>query len=243
MRPRIAVIGRRAVSVSGLRFSGTIAAEAMGDAVFGAGGEPLILHGGPRGRLAELPGRLAGFDGVLLPGGADLGPARYGREPHPMTRPDHDEQDALDLAAARAVIALGVPALAVCRGMQVLNTVCGGTLLQHLDEDGPVPHVDAPHEVSVEPGSRLASVVGHRAFTVSSYHHQAVDRLGDALRVVAWASDSCVEAVEHTGADVLAVQWHPEDLFGTSRQDAALFGDLIERAAARRAATREEHPV
>ncbi|MFF0447895.1 gamma-glutamyl-gamma-aminobutyrate hydrolase family protein [Streptomyces sp. NPDC004609] len=242
MRPRIAVIGRRAVSVSGLRFSATVAAEAIGDAVFGAGGEPLVLHGGQRDRLAELPARLAGFDGVLLPGGSDLHPSRYGQAPHPRTEPDHDEQDELDLAVARAVIALGIPALAVCRGMQVLNTVCGGTLVQHL-ADGPVPHLDALHEVTVEPGSRLASVVGDSAFKVSSYHHQALGRLGDGLRVVARAADGCVEAVEHTEADVLAVQWHPEDLFDHSGQDAALFRDLTDRAAARRAATRKERPA
>ncbi|MFI6289013.1 gamma-glutamyl-gamma-aminobutyrate hydrolase family protein [Streptomyces sp. NPDC051018] len=242
MRPRIAVIGRRSASVSGLRFSATVAAEAIGDAVFAAGGEPLILHGGPRERMAELPARLAGFDGVLLPGGSDVHPAHYGQVPGPRTVPDHEEQDALDLAVARAVIALGIPALAVCRGMQVLNTVCGGTLLQDLP-DGPVPHLDALHEVTVEPGSRLASVVGTTAFKVSSYHHQAIDRLGEGLRVVARAPDGCAEAVEHTGADVLAVQWHPEDLFDSSGQDAALFRDLTGRAAARRAATRKERPA
>ncbi len=239
MRPLIAVVGRRAASVSGLRFAATVAAEALGDAVFAAGGEPLILHGGPRAELPELPGRLARFDGVLMPGGSDLDPARYGQQPHPETRPDHPEQDDLDLAVARAVLDLGLPTLAVCRGLQVLNTVCGGTLNQHLAQ-GPVEHLDGHHTVTAEAGSRLAAVVGAEPFEVSSYHHQAVDRLGDDLRVVARATDGCVEAVEHTTADVLAVQWHPEDLFDTSKQDGALFRDLVERAANRRAATRKE---
>ncbi|PWJ07830.1 gamma-glutamyl-gamma-aminobutyrate hydrolase [Streptomyces sp. NWU49] len=237
MRPLIAVIGRRAASVSGLRFAATVAAEALGDAVFAAGGEPLVLHGGPRAELSGLPQRLARFDGVLMPGGSDLDPARYGQQPHPRTQPDHPEQDELDLAVARAVLDLDLPTLAVCRGLQVLNTVCGGTLDQHLAE-GPVDHLDARHTVTPAPGSRLASVVGTGSFEVSSYHHQAVDRLGRSLTVVARAADGCVEAVEHTDADVLAVQWHPEDLFDTSRQDGALFRDLVERAATRRAATR-----
>lgn len=239
MRPLIAVVGRRAASVSGLRFAATVAAEALGDAVFAAGGEPLVLHGGPRAELSGLPQRLARFDGVLMPGGSDLDPAHYGQQPHPRTQPDHPEQDELDLAVARAVIDLDLPTLAVCRGLQVLNTVCGGTLDQHLAE-GSVDHLDARHAVTPAPGSRLASVVGTGSFEVSSYHHQAVDRLGRSLTVVARAADGCVEAVEHTDADVLAVQWHPEDLFDTSRQDGALFRDLVERAATRRAATRKE---
>ncbi|MDI9580360.1 MAG: gamma-glutamyl-gamma-aminobutyrate hydrolase family protein [Thermobispora sp.] len=230
-RPAIAVIGRRARSASGLRFSATVAAEALCDAVFEAGGEPVVLHGGPRGALGELPRRLSAFAGVVMPGGSDLGPARYGQPPHPETKPDDDDQDELDLAVARAVISLRIPTLAICRGMQVVNVACGGTLIQHLP-DGPVEHLDAHHEVTVEPGSRLESVVGPGPFTVSSYHHQAVDRLGRNLRVVARAADGCIEALEHTTADLLAVQWHPEDLAGTSAQDGALFKDLIDRARA-----------
>lgn len=230
-RPDIAVIGRRAAAVSGLRFSGTIAAEAVCDAVFEAGGEPLVLHGGPRHALDDLPRRLSGFAGVLLPGGSDLNPARYGQEPHPRTEPDDDEQDELDLAVARTVIGLGLPALAVCRGMQVVNVACGGTLDQHL-AGGTVEHVDVLHEVTAEPGSHLATVVGTGPFEVSSYHHQAIARLGRGLRVVAASTDGCVEAVEHPAAGLLAVQWHPEDLAVTSRQDGALFADLIDRARA-----------
>lgn len=233
VRPAIAVIGRRARKVSGLRFAATVAAEAVCDAVFEAGGEPLVLHGGPRRALDGLPGRLAAFAGVVVPGGSDLDPSHYGQRPHPRTEPDDPEQDLLDLAVLRAVLVLGLPTLAVCRGMQVLNVVCGGTLDQHLAETG-VGHLDALHEVTAEPGSRLASVVGDAPFKISSYHHQAVDRLGRDLKVVARAPDGCVEALEHTRADVLAVQWHPEDLAGDSPQDRALFADLVERAGTRK---------
>ncbi|MFG3205105.1 gamma-glutamyl-gamma-aminobutyrate hydrolase family protein [Streptomyces sp. NPDC048192] len=232
-RPLILVVGRRAAAVSGLRFSATVAAEAVCEAVFANGGEPLVLHGADRGRLPELPLRLSRFAGVVLPGGSDLDPAHYGQDRHPRTSPDHAEQDALDLAAARAVLDLGLPALAICRGLQAVNTVCGGTLVQHLPP-GRVEHLDAAHEVTPVPGSRLEAVVGPRTFTVSSYHHQAVDRVGRGLRVTARSADGCVEALEHTTADLLAVQWHPEDLAATSPQDAALFADLIDRARDRK---------
>ncbi|WP_086722427.1 gamma-glutamyl-gamma-aminobutyrate hydrolase family protein [Streptomyces carpinensis] len=233
MRPAILVVGRRAASVSGLRFSATVAAEAVCEAVFATGGEPLVLHGADRGRLPDLPRRLSGFAGVVLPGGSDLDPAHYGQKRHPQTAPDHDEQDALDLAVARAVLELGIPTLAICRGLQVANTVCGGTLIQHLPP-GPVEHLDALHEVTAVSGSRLEAVVGSQAFTVSSYHHQAVDRVGRGLTVTARSTDGCVEALEHTSADLLAVQWHPEDLAASSRQDAVLFADLIDRARTRK---------
>ncbi|MFI6359005.1 gamma-glutamyl-gamma-aminobutyrate hydrolase family protein [Streptomyces sp. NPDC050743] len=233
VRPSILVVGRRAASVSGLRFSATVAAEAVCEAVFAAGGEPLVLHGADRGQLPGLLGRLAGFAGVVLPGGSDLDPAHYGQDRHPRTAPDHDEQDALDLAAARAVLELGIPTLAICRGLQVVNTVCGGTLIQHLPP-GAVEHLDALHEVTAVDGSRLEAVVGSQAFTISSYHHQAVDRVGRELRVTARSADGCVEALEHTSADLLAVQWHPEDLAASSPQDAALFADLIDRARIRK---------
>ncbi|MFE3580123.1 gamma-glutamyl-gamma-aminobutyrate hydrolase family protein [Streptomyces vinaceus] len=235
MRPPVAVVGRRATSVAGLRFSGTIAAEAMCEAVFAAGGEPLVLHGGARHLLFDLPRRLSVFAGVVLPGGSDVNPVRYNQDPHPETHPDHDDQDELDFAVVRTVIGFGIPALAVCRGMQVLNIACGGTLKQHL-AGGSIEHLDTLHEVTVEPGSRLAAVVGASAFKVSSYHHQAIDRLGRGLNVVARSADGCVEAVEHTTADVLAVQWHPEDLADTSRHDGALFSDLIDRARTRKEA-------
>ncbi|MQY40825.1 hypothetical protein SRB17_88580 [Streptomyces sp. RB17] len=233
VRPLILVVGRRATTVSGLRFSATVAAEAVCEAVFADGGEPLVLHGADRGQLPDLSQRLSGFAGVVLPGGSDLDPAHYGQDRHPKTTPDHDEQDALDLAVARAVLEVGLPTLAICRGLQVVNAVCGGTLIQHIPP-GPVEHLDALHEVTAVAGSRLAAVVGPQPFTVSSYHHQAVDRVGRGLRVTARAADGCVEALEHTSADLLAVQWHPEDLAATSRQDAALFADLIDRARNRK---------
>lgn len=235
MRPLIAVIGRRSAQVGVLRFSGTIAAEAMCEAVWAGGGEPLVLHGPAADPTAGLADRLRAFDGVLMPGGADLDPRRYGQEPLPESEPPVEHQDTLDLAVAHAVLETGHPTLAICRGMQVLNVALGGTLFQDLDPTT-VDHRKSVHDVHVEPGSRLHEIVGRATVPVSSYHHQAVDRLAADLRVTARAADGCIEAAEHVSADVLAVQWHPEDLHETSPTDLALFTDLARRALQRKGA-------
>lgn len=232
MRPLVAVIGRRADSVPILRYSATLAAEAICEAVYAAGGEPVVLHGPAADPTRGLVERLVRFDGVLLPGGADLGPDRYGREPQPTTSGVVAFQDELDLAAVHAVIAAEVPTLAICRGLQVVNVALGGTLLQHLPE-GAVGHRRGLHDVSVRSGSRLQTIVGAARIPVSSYHHQAIEMLAPDLTVTATAADDVVEAVEHRRADLLAVQWHPEDLHATSASDAALFADLLERAQKR----------
>jgi putative glutamine amidotransferase len=246
MRPLIAIIGRRATTSSVLRFSGTIAAEAVCDAVLRAGGEPVVLHGGDRAAVAEVPARLARFDGVCLPGGGDLNPARYAQPPDARSETPDDLQDEFDLAVIRTVLGgavLGgavaggrrpgraVPALAICRGLQVLNVACGGTLRQHV-ADGTVPHQGGLHEVTIARGSRLHQLAGADTITVSSAHHQAIDRLGSGLRAIGCAPDGCVEAVEHSPAGVLAVQWHPEDQSWTHGYDQALFDDLVARARA-----------
>jgi putative glutamine amidotransferase len=229
-RPLVAVIGRRAESVPILRFSATLAAEAMCEAVYAGGAEPVVFHALGAGPGPELAARLARYDGILMPGGADLGPERYGQVAGPTVLAVVPWQDVLDIAVTTAVIESGQPMLTICRGMQILNVVCGGTLVQDLVETT-VPHRSSPHDVATVEGSRLRKVTGADTLTVSSYHHQCVDRLGDGLTVTGTAADGVVEAVEHDTADILAVQWHPEDLFATSATDLALFEDLAERAA------------
>jgi putative glutamine amidotransferase len=235
MRPLIALPGRRSPKVEVLRFSGTIMAEAICEAVWAAGGEPLVLHGPDADPAGGLAHRLARFDGVVMPGGGDMDPARFGQEPLPQSERPMRHDDDLDFGVVSAVLALGLPTLAICRGMQVVNVALGGTLVQHL-EPGPVAHRDAVHEVEVE--GWLREITGADRFPVSSYHHQAVDRVGADLSVVARAADGCIEALAHRGGALLGVQWHPEDLHATSTQDAALFADLVERAA--KYATTEE---
>ena len=232
-RPLVAVIGRRAAQVPILRFSATLAAEAIGEAVWAAGGEPVVLHGPADDPLAELRQRLSSFDGVLLPGGADVEPSRYGAAAASQTTDTVAFQDDFDLGVTHAVIDLELPTLAICRGMQVLNVALGGSLMQHIDETNTLHH-NAVHHVDVTVGSRLHAIVGTETIDVSSYHHQAIDRLGGDLTVTAVAADGVVEEVEHRRADIVAVQWHPEDRHATSDTDAALFGDLVDRARKRR---------
>lgn len=162
---------------------------------------------------------VAGFDGVVLPGGGDVDPARYGGDP---TAPVYDvnaAQDALDFEIAAAAMAAGIPILGVCRGLQVLNVAFGGTLV----EDLPTTAVDhrpgtdrcgglewSWHPVQLAPGSRLRASAGADQIPVASGHHQAIGVLGAGLAAVATAADGVVEAVEGVDAPVLAVQWHPE---------------------------------
>jgi putative glutamine amidotransferase len=229
MRPLIGIVGRRAANSSVLRYSGTIAAETLLDAVLRAGGEPVILHGGAAEDMAELPGRVARFDGILLPGGGDLNPGRYSATRSPECEAPDDRQDAFDLAVIRAALGTATPTLAICRGLQVLNVACGGTLRQHI-VGGLVEHEGAVHSVTLAAGSRLRQLAGADTIEVSSAHHQSVDRLGAGLHAVGCAPDGCLEAIEHTAAGVLAVQWHPEDQAANCDYDQAIFDDLIVRA-------------
>ncbi|WP_135452984.1 gamma-glutamyl-gamma-aminobutyrate hydrolase family protein [Mycobacterium sp. DL99] len=230
MRPLIAVPGRRAARVPILRFSATLAAEAICEAVWAGGGEPLVLHSPDGNPAAELANRLARFDGICMPGGADLDPRHYGQEPAAETEDPVAHQDAFDMAVMSCAIGLGIPTLAICRGLQILNVIQGGDLVQHLPSSN-VAHRNGVHGVAVVEDSRLFEVVGSTRIPVSSYHHQAVGVIGADLRVVGTADDGCVEALEHTAGTLLAVQWHPEDLHASSSSDAALFADLSERAA------------
>lgn len=215
----------RSPKIEGLRLNGVVAAAKILEAVYRAGGEPLTVYHGEPGGLAA---RLARFDGIVVPGGGDLGPGRYGAEPDPRTAPTDDAQDEADLAVVRAALAHRLPTLAICRGMQVLNVACGGTLVQHVPPGG-VDHL-GPHGVKLEPDCRTARVLGADAVAVSSYHHQAVDVLGRGLRVVARAPDGIAEALEHDTARLLCVQWHPEDDAAETPYEQALFDAVVEDA-------------
>ncbi len=193
----------RSSQVAGLRRAGLVMAERIAECVLRAGGEPLVLAPAHPG---ETVARLASFDGVLVPGGRDVDPSSYGEgSRHESTDEPDPVQDAADLALLRAVVETGVPTLAICRGMQLLNVALGGTLVQHLDDPDSL-HRNAFHDVALEPGSRLAGIMGAEQVAVSSYHHQAVDRLGLGLRVVGRADDGCVEAVAHTSATKVTPQ-------------------------------------
>lgn len=223
----------RSPRVAGLRRSGLVLSERIAESVVRAGGEPVLLVPGDAREAVE---RLQRFDGVLVPGGRDVDPAAYGEDArHPSTDEPDPVQDAADLALVRAVAETGQPLLAICRGMQLLNVALGGTLVQHLDDPDSL-HSDAFHDVTLEPGSRLAEVMGDSRVRVSSYHHQAVGRLGLGLRVAGRSDDGCIEALAYGRAPVLAVQWHPEDDAHENNQQQALFDAFVDDA---RAATRK----
>jgi gamma-glutamyl-gamma-aminobutyrate hydrolase PuuD len=194
--------------------------------VSGAGGVPVLLP--PIPGDAEVLDRL---DALVLAGGADVDPARYGADRSPRTGPAAADRDDAELALLGAALQRDLPVLAVCRGLQLLTVLRGGTLVQHLpDVVGSDAHVPAPgtygdNAVSIAPASRLAGLLGTEA-TWACHHHQAVDRLGDGLTAVAWAQDGTVEAAELDGARfVVGVQGHPE-----VGDDARLFAGLIEAA-------------
>jgi putative glutamine amidotransferase len=173
-----------------------------------AGGIALLLPPDVPERAAEAVARL---DGLLVAGGPDVDPSRYGAERDPRTGPPAPERDAWELALIHAALEARVPLLGVCRGMQLLNVALGGTLTQHVDGHAEAPGVFGRHEVTPVAGTRYAELVPE-VTSVPTYHHQAVERLGAGLVVSARAvSDGTVEAVERPGADwVVGVQWHPE---------------------------------
>ncbi|MGQ7753722.1 gamma-glutamyl-gamma-aminobutyrate hydrolase family protein [Streptomyces sp. WC2508] len=179
---------------------------------------------------------VAALDGVVVAGGADVEPARYGEVPDPRTGPPARERDAWEIALIEAAIAQHVPLLGICRGMQLLNVALGGTLRQHLDGHTGGPGVFGEHPVIPVAGTEYAAAVAEPD-VVPTYHHQAVDRLGSGLTASAHAPDGTVEAVELTGHDslVLGVQWHPE-MGHDTRVMAALVDAARHRAASRKGA-------
>ncbi|MFI6286620.1 gamma-glutamyl-gamma-aminobutyrate hydrolase family protein [Streptomyces sp. NPDC051018] len=194
------------------------------DAVVRAGGVPVLLAPVAEGHR-EL---LSAVDALVLTGGADVDPARYGAAPHPSVRPQ-PERDDFEFALLELALAARIPVLGVCRGMQLLNVALGGTLVQHLPDTvgttvhRPAPASFGPGRALLTPGSRVAAILGAETFC-RCHHHQAVDRPGDGLVVVGRAPDGTVEAVERPGDPfVVGVQWHPEE----QPDDLRLFTVLV----------------
>jgi len=182
-------------------------------------------------------------NGLLLAGGGDVDPARYGAAPHPQNYGVDPARDEVELTLVRAAMDAGVPVLAVCRGLQVLNVAMGGTLHQHLPElEGmdlhghPLRDMSVLHEVKVAAGTQLAQACGSEVLRCASHHHQGIDRLADGLTAVAWSGDGLVEAVERSDPEhawLVAVQWHPEMTPADPCQQG-LFDAFVAEAAARR---------
>lgn len=189
-----------------------------------AGLTPLLLPTTLEPRSAA--GALDAVSGLVLSGGEDVDPSRYGAAPHPRLGPIDAHRDAVEIELVRAARTRGIPVLAICRGLQVVNVALGGTLYQDLasERPGPIDHTDdaGRHPVCLDAGSLMARTLGAGEITANSRHHQAVRDPAPALRVVARAPDGVVEGVERAdpegGPWLLGVQWHPEDL-----PDAGLF--------------------
>ena len=202
-------------------------------AVTGGGGLPVVMSPQPLEAVPELIERL---DGLLIPGGPDIDPATYGDVPRQELGPLFPEIDKFEVACVLEAERVGLPVLAICRGMQLVNVAHGGTLYQDLPAEvgTQISHRRKSledeitlHSIGVEPESRLARVLGVTETTVNSYHHQAPREIGDGLRVVAWAEDGVVEGLEND--TVLGVQWHAEAMQDHAEQ-RALFADLVESA-------------
>lgn len=236
IRPLIALPCRFAATTSALRHAAEVTARALAEAVYTAGGEPFMMHPAePEGAAS----RLSRADGLLLPGGGDLAPSSYGADTVHGEVYDVDAvQDAFDLAAARYALAVGLPTLAVCRGLQVVNVALGGTLTQ----DMPVHHRHVIHPVTLTPDSATARAAGTTELDASCYHHQAVDRLAPGLRVTGTSPDGTVEALEPIAPTgwFVAVQWHPEDTAPTTPPQQSLF-DTLTASAHRHAARNSPH--
>jgi putative glutamine amidotransferase len=173
------------------------------------------------------------LDGLVLTGGPDVDPARYGAEPHPRAQPPRPSRDERELALIEAARRRGLPVLAICRGMQLLNVAHGGTLVQHLpdvvghDEHNPTPGEFSKHPVRIDPQCRLAKALGWDNRDVPTHHHQGIDRLAESLSAVGWAEDGTIEAIEDPSRRfVVGVQWHPE-----ADDNRAVFEALVHAAA------------
>ena len=205
------------------------------DAVARAGGIPVVAPPTNAGDAAAL---LDAADALLLTGGEDVEPARFDAAPHPALGRVTPARDAWELALVTVAKQRGLPTLAVCRGIQVLNVALGGTLLQDIPSEHPgalahdqaAPRTERTHAVTFAAGSRLAGIFGATG-SVNSMHHQAVARVAPGLTVTAVAPDGIVEGVEWTGDPwwAVGIQWHPEELDGA---DQGLFAALIDAARA-----------
>jgi putative glutamine amidotransferase len=234
--PRIGITGNTR-AMAGTERTGVNAAYV--NAVLRAGGVPLVLA--PQLGSAHNAEVLDAIDGLLLSGGEDVDPAHYGHPPHPGLGRVDPVRDHFELAIFRDARARGMPVLAICRGIQLVNVAMGGTLWQDLPSERPeaVPHNqpgsrdERTHPVTIIPGSRLAEVLAMTQCEVNSFHHQAIRELAPGLTISARAPDGEIEGVEGDPAEpwLLAVQWHPEEFHHhPGAPDHGLFHSLVQEA-------------
>jgi putative glutamine amidotransferase len=218
-------------------------AEPYLGALLAAGARPLPLPAGLDGE--RLAAKLGELQGLLMCGGPDVDPRLYGEQAQGLSGPADHRRDQDEIALVMAAVPAGLPVLAICRGVQILNVALGGTLYQDLRSQVPraLPHpskerqqpVDrgaVVHAVSIQSASLLAGCLAGEEAQVNSLHHQAAKDVAPGLQAVAWAPDGVIEALEMPGRRfVVGVQWHPEEMTGTSQQARSLFSCLVEAAA------------
>lgn len=171
------------------------------------------------------------LDAVLLTGGTDIGPERYGQQPIEDLHEPEPERDTFELALCDAAAARSMPTLGICRGLQLINVHAGGTLHQDVPVHAAFDHSPDTHShsVTLTEGSSLAGLYGSTR-SVNSLHHQTVDELGQDLVATAMAEDGTVEGIEHRSLPIVAVQWHPEMM--ATRSSDPVFGWLVDAATA-----------
>jgi putative glutamine amidotransferase len=212
------------------------------DAILNAGLVPVVVP--PIGDAAQAVRILDGVSGLVLTGGEDVDPARFGQPAHPKTGAPHADRDACELNLVREAARRGIPTLAICRGIQTLNVGLGGTLIQDIPDQRPgtlthdskVARDTRVHEVGIDSGSALAAALGATSVRANSFHHQALDRVATGVRVVGHAPDGIIEGIESDDPRwwMLGVQWHPEDLVNTPEPwDRNLFAAFAAAVRAR----------
>lgn len=212
-------------------------------AVERAGAVPALLA--PEMSEAGVKGLMAHVAGLVLTGGGDIDPARYGETPHHKTVGVSAARDEVEETAILWALDRDLPVLAICRGLQMLNVSLGGSLHQHLPDlpavvSSGINHAqtehgssrnEATHDVHIESGSCLAALLGAEEARVNSMHHQGLARMGNGLAATAWAGDGCIEGAEMRGRRfVVGVQWHPEEMFEASEQARRLFAGFAAAA-------------
>jgi putative glutamine amidotransferase len=240
LQPFIGITTGIRFSDEGWRYYGAYAPNAT--AIERAGGLPVLIPCGLQEKtLRAIYERM---DAVLIPGGGDVDPRHYGADKHPLTDRIDPDRDQTELTVARWAVEDDLPLFGICRGHQVMNVAMGGTLVQDIPSQvdttiahnmsKELPRSGHGHEVRINPGSRLAGIIGSTAVAVNSYHHQSVQQPAPTTNITAYAPDGVVEALEHPDRQfVLSVQWHPEDMAGDEEAMQRLFDAFVDAARER----------
>ena len=233
MKPRIGIMSRylakdnRFVTKAGYIY-----------AISAVGGLPIQI---PIADIADVDAIAGMVDGIIITGGADVTPLVYGEQPVPAIGPTCGANDRFEIALIHAALAKKKPVLGIYRGIQVINVAFGGTLYQDIPSQisRDICHnqgaagTERTHSVAIEPGSYMHGIAKCDTMLVNSFHHQALNTIGDGLKVSARAMDGVVEAVENADGSVFAVQWHPELLYAENPEHRAIFETFVNRCAAK----------